>query len=551
MLSGRFAWRTGVDAPLPINTPFNTNVNFTFFPKVLSGTLNYRTLIAGKWHIGYRSVRNLPYQRGFDEALWFTSGGLGSYYTKQVCTNWNFWDNRAPGLPENLTDERNALYGAREVCAYDLWDFSTPYREDLDLYNERIFTDRIIDFMSESEPFFIYYSMPTPHTPLERPPTDNYTECEGISADRRNTFCQMTLYGDNLIEEIVDALKSQNIYDDTIIIFTSDNGPATGIPGRGQNSAGQTLPLRGSKRAKFEGGIKSAAFISGGFVENLELDCDYDGLVHITDWYLTVLQMAGLEQDEFDELDDFEELDSIGLWDNILNDCQVDDDYYGSDEDDDDDEEDVGREMIISARMCFDDSYFINTYIRYNEWKLVVNGTLRRCTTPPVFTGQNYWITYDGQYLYAPDEEIYEQYASNEDYGEYFRSECYDNLDKQERNNTNNFLYDDLMLFNIETDPIEACDVKNDNMDIVDDLLEILFDNVPGNYNGAVQGVIVASSVLAQFESYNCEYDEIYLSSWAEQECCNDDSFNDWEYIWRRAVELKQQCLNDITTTTV
>ena len=493
-------------------------------------------------HIGYESLSNLPFERGFDECLFFTAG-TQQYYTKTICSDWEYFDDEAPELSQDIIDQRNELYGPDRVCAYDIWDSSyTPYKDNIDIYSERIYTDKVIDFVSkwhdnsESNPFFIYYAMPTPHNPLVTPPITNYTECEHIADNNRKLQCQMVQYADGLIGEIVHVLQTKNIYDDTIIIFASDNGPATGGP------RGQSLPLRGRKSSKYEGGIRTAAFISGGFVESMELDCDrYDGLFHVTDWYLTILQMAGFDGNEIEELDGF------GLWDVIINECDDrwnDTAAWSEDGDMDlvENEEFLQRNMIISARMCDDDSYFINTYMRYNQWKLIVNGTYRECGGGEGNERNNYYINYDATFTYTPNENVYEEYVDNTEYAEYFRSECYDDMNDEERNDTLNFLYDELMLFNIEQDAIEACDVKEDNMEIVDNLLELLYENVAGNYYGSVSGNPVASSVLAQFESYSCEYDETYLISWSDQECCNDDTFDDWEYVWTRAIEIKQEC---------
>ena len=106
------------------------------------------------------------------------------------------------------------------------------------------------------------------------------------------------------------------------------------------------------------------------------------------------------------------------------------------------------------------------------------------------------------------------------------------------------FRYDEILLFNLETDKIEACDLKDIYPEIVEELMDILEVTVKGNYYGSVEGDPVAESVLAQVESYSCEYDETYIISWSDLDCCNNETFADWEYVWLQAIELKQLCLN-------
>lgn len=65
---------------------------------------------------------------------------------------------------------------------------------------------------------------------------------------------------DDIIGELVNTLKAKNMYDNTLIIVTSDNGASPDV----LESAGSNFPLRGGKYTSFEGGIRALSFASGG-----------------------------------------------------------------------------------------------------------------------------------------------------------------------------------------------------------------------------------------------------------------------------------------------
>ena len=93
-----------------------------------------------------------------------------------------------------------------------------------------------------NDPFFIYYAMQTPHWPLEMPPK-TYNECEDENMNHeRKIFCNSLMYADTMIGNIMINLRQKGLYDNTVVLFLSDNGPNTNWGNKGY---GQTLPLRG------------------------------------------------------------------------------------------------------------------------------------------------------------------------------------------------------------------------------------------------------------------------------------------------------------------
>eukprot|EP01084_Bolivina_argentea_P052367 96213_1 len=151
-----------------------------------------------------------------------------------------------------------------------------------------------------------------------------------------------------MIKEIIDALVTNNIYSNTVVIITSDNGGAAGV--------GRNLPLRGTKGGVYEGGIRTMALITGGYVDDNILPCEYNGLFHVSDWYHTILSMAGLTDSNADN-----DHNDIDQWQLIQNDC--------SNPNINSAESVIKREEIIYMRMCGDaqNPQFYSTFIRKNQ----------------------------------------------------------------------------------------------------------------------------------------------------------------------------------------
>jgi len=178
----------------------------------------YSTAMYGKWHLGCQQ-QFLPVHHGFDEFfgipyshdMWPGHPTAGSYY---------------PPLP---------LYENEEVVDTNP-DYSRFTRQ---------FTMKTIDFIkrNRAKPFFIYLAHPLPHVPL------------GASQEFAGKS-QQGLYGDVMMEidwsvgEIIRTLRNLNLDNNTLVIFTSDNGPWINYG----NHAGSTAGLREGKGTTFEGG---------------------------------------------------------------------------------------------------------------------------------------------------------------------------------------------------------------------------------------------------------------------------------------------------------
>lgn len=188
--------------------------------------MGYDTSCIGKWNLGDYG-EYLPTNQGFDYFY-------GSYYVNDM-TPYN-WVEEVGG---NATEVRS-------------------HKDNLDQSEStQVFTEKIIDKINESvdndNKFFMYYTSPWPHWPLYS--NNNGGGKYDISDD---TYVDCIEEFDRYLGQILQTLKDRGVYDDTLIVFTSDNGP-----GR----EGVTGSMRGRKNTTFEGGMKVpmlASYPNGG-----------------------------------------------------------------------------------------------------------------------------------------------------------------------------------------------------------------------------------------------------------------------------------------------
>lgn len=130
----------------------------------------------------------------------------------------------------------------------------------------------------------------------------------------RRLFSAMVTGLDIAIGRVVEALREKGLYDNSIILFSSDNGglsrSCTRLCGSGSGgSGGNNYPLRGEKNTIWEGGTRVPAFIHSPLIENRRNI--YKGLIHVTDWFPTLYSAAG------GNVKDLGLVDGINQWDTI------------------------------------------------------------------------------------------------------------------------------------------------------------------------------------------------------------------------------------------
>jgi len=219
ILTGCYPNRIGIHNALMPDSKIGLNPSETTLAEMLKNE-GYKTGIFGKWHLGDHPDF-MPNKHGFDE--WF-----GIPYSNDM---WPLHPQQGPVF--NFSDL--PLY-VNEKVIDTLTDQSQLTTQ---------ITERSVDFINRNteNPFFLYVPHPQPHVPL-------------FVSDKFKGKSNRGLYGDVIMEidwsvgQIIEALKSNGLEENTIVIFTSDNGPWLSYG----NHAGSAFPLREGKGTAWEGG---------------------------------------------------------------------------------------------------------------------------------------------------------------------------------------------------------------------------------------------------------------------------------------------------------
>lgn len=263
ILTGRYPHSFGLNGALLSKTPYGLSQNFTTLAQRLREG-GYRTYLIGKWHIGHSKWSYTPTGHGFDEHVGCFGFGFG-YYDKQLGPGYDLWRNR------------EAFY--EELHATRLF-----VREA-----ERIISDHVEKH--QDTPLFMYLAFTAAHSPLQ-PDPEHVAKCSHITHETRRNFCGLVVGIDEGVKSVTNALQKHSLLDNTIIVFSSDNG---GDPFEG----GYNYPLRGVKHSAWEGGLRVPAFIR--FPNSFGAKgYDYDGVVHVSDWMPTLLSLAKVPQVDTD-----------------------------------------------------------------------------------------------------------------------------------------------------------------------------------------------------------------------------------------------------------
>jgi len=181
-------------------------------------------------------------------------------------------------------------------------------------YGDLVYTKEALRIIAEHDiqvPLFFYIAFQNNHEPLEAP--DDYIEMYPSSwrQDRR-WYAAMTTYWDTMLGKIVSAVKAKGMWNNTLMVLTTDNGGPTYwarpeveknfpplVPGAKKGYAhgggANNWPLRGSKVSNWEGGTRGASFVSGGFLPEAVRGTVLGEMIHVTDWYSTFCHLAGVD----------------------------------------------------------------------------------------------------------------------------------------------------------------------------------------------------------------------------------------------------------------
>jgi arylsulfatase A-like enzyme len=282
LLTGRTPYRTGIKSWIPENSGVYLHDSEITLAELLKGR-GYRTALIGKWHLNSgldKENEPQPQDQGFDYAY-----GHNAFQTP---TNRN---------PDNIYRNGQAL---GEVKGY----------------TADIYADEAINWLRQQKPgvpFFLFLNPAEPHTTIENPPeyNDRYKNfirgkvvpiASGATIPKDKLvprgpgeyYANIT-YLDSQLGRVLDEIDSRGLRENTIVIFTSDNGPVTTDWRRWweTNAHGSTGGLKGRKHELYEGGIKVPAIVRYPGVTTAGSVSDQ--AVIGMDLFTTLIEMTGAE----------------------------------------------------------------------------------------------------------------------------------------------------------------------------------------------------------------------------------------------------------------
>jgi arylsulfatase len=271
LMTGRYAIRTGnASVPLDVQNYGLTQWEHTM-PEMLSEA-GYVTGMFGKWHLGDTQGR-LPTDQGFDE--WYGIPNSTDEAFWHEASNDRFRRDSHP-ITKNVYSIMEGRKGspAKAVRPYDLKEVPLIDRE---------LTTRSIDFMKrqteQKKPFFLFIPYTQSHLPVDPHPDFKGKTGNGPYAD---VLAQL----DSYVGELLESVDDLGIRENTIFIFTSDNGPETIVPYHGASgpwSGTYFTGREGSLRVPFI--IRWPGKIPAGKVSN--------EIVHEMDLFTTLAKMVG------------------------------------------------------------------------------------------------------------------------------------------------------------------------------------------------------------------------------------------------------------------
>jgi arylsulfatase A-like enzyme len=289
-LTGNYPYRFGLHEHIVLHTSLNgiPGEVKTIAEKMQEG--GYRTSVIGKWHVGSHLQSYMPHHQGFDHSFIGIAGTL---------RYWNYTNRDAHELIRNgekvyaNAPQNNEASG--NTYATDMWA-----QEAIDVINRH----------DEKDPLFMFLSFNAPHHPLDAKASvlAKYDEADvdpywsGPDAKKKRNARGRTRYMalvdsmDTAIGNVIAALKTKGVLDNTLIVFCSDNGGIIEADNR---------PLRSGKGDSFEGAIRvpGIAYWPG----KIKSGSTSSELVYMADWYATFAQLAGMQTESYK--------DGISAWD--------------------------------------------------------------------------------------------------------------------------------------------------------------------------------------------------------------------------------------------
>jgi arylsulfatase A-like enzyme len=302
LMTGRYPTKTGVYSVVRPHAKWGLPLTERTLPSALKDA-GYATVITGKWHLGEFDPAYQPLARGFDHHYGHYFGMI-DYDTHMRDGELDWYRDGKPLKEEGYSTHLIA----REAC-------------------------RVIAEKDKTKPLFLYVPFNGVHGPLMVP--EKYLAPYAAIEGPRQKLAGMLAAVDEAIGQIVAALEETGQRENTLIIFSSDNG--------GPRPCLNT-PLRGYKGSIYEGGVRACGFVN--WPGQIPSGIHIKEPLHTIDWYPTLLKLAGAS------LEQKTAIDGKDIWSTLTNGAPS------------------PHESILSAQSP------TAAAIRMGDWKLLMNAAL-------------------------------------------------------------------------------------------------------------------------------------------------------------------------------
>ena len=264
LLTGMYQQRFGHECNL------DSDVNNSFDPDQITiaealKTGGYRTGLIGKWHLGDKK-QNHPLNNGFDYFWGFISGARNYFYNPSE-------------------ESRNSIRNVVEN--------NSPTK--FDGYLTDVLGDKAVDFIEKNHqsnsPFFLFLSFNAPHTPMQA----KKEVLEKFKDNPRKVYASMMWSMDEAIGSVINELKENGQYNNTIIYFLSDNGATS------SKSSSSPFPFKGWKGNQYEGGIKTPMIMT--WKNKIKPNTQFNGFISSLDIFKTSLEVSNVDKSSMKNAD--------------------------------------------------------------------------------------------------------------------------------------------------------------------------------------------------------------------------------------------------------
>ncbi len=275
--TGRLPIRSGLLKPSLLNDPSDSSKEL-FAASILSQA-GYRTGLSGKWHLGEKEGTR-PWQVGFDEFMGFL-GVVNAYQDEHPLATDVANDPELRGAIQKIGD-RNLWRATKAGGGKSLGTINWENSRDLDQKFAGFSEDFIRRAAKDGKPFYLSHNFSKVH--YFNYPSKSYV---GQSATK-DVYRDSVIEVDDIVGRLTHLLEELKIADNTLVFFTSDNGPE-------EDSYPETgvTPFRGAKGTTLEGGVRvPGLFWWPGMIKPGRVS---DGLFDLTDMFNTSLKLAGVD----------------------------------------------------------------------------------------------------------------------------------------------------------------------------------------------------------------------------------------------------------------